>query len=109
LFETIHLGGQGNDLGVGCACLTPAPICHTIGVEDTKFVNDGILVGHPPYDSGRFGKAHINGKELIGGGFCSTKKLSQKLVVLAELFSLLSVNFLLKSFREVARVWKSST
>ncbi len=50
-------------------------------------------------DPGRFGKAHINGKELVGGGFCSTKKLSQKLVVLAKLFSLLVINFLLKLFQ----------
>jgi hypothetical protein len=79
LFESIHLGGQGNDLGVGRAGLTPAPICHTIAVEDAKLIDDGILVGHPPRDPGRFGKAHINGKELVGGGFCSAKKLVESL------------------------------
>ncbi len=73
LFETVYLGGQGDDLGVGWAGPTPAPICHTIAVQDTKFIDDGILIGHPPLDPGRFGKAHINCKELVGSGFCSMK------------------------------------
>jgi hypothetical protein len=98
-FKTIHLSGECNNLGVSRAHFVPAPISNTVAIEQTEVIDYDVLVGHLLGNTCSVPKANVNHKEFICDDFSSAKKLGEKLIVLAEIFALFSIDFLLKLFK----------
>ncbi len=94
--KTIFLSGECNNLGVSRAHFSPAPISNAVAIEHTEVIDYDVLVGHLPSNPCGLCEAHINSKEFICGDFSSEKKLGKKFVILAEIFTLFSIDFLLK-------------
>ena len=96
--KTINLSGQSDDLGISTADLSPASVRNAVAIKDTQIINDHVLVGRLTRDPSCLGEAHVDGKQLVGSCFCSTKEFGEELVVLAEVYPFFGVNFLLEFF-----------
>jgi hypothetical protein len=97
--KTIHLSGECNNLGVSRAHFAPDPISIAVATEHTEVFHYDVIVGHLPSNPCGLCKTNVNCKEFVCGDFSGAKKFGKKLILLAEIFALFSIDFLLKFFK----------